>query len=156
MHVWWNKVLLSALLYILSAFFLKAQDNKSELKYLSEQDFSDSFYEKREIHFLLSESKSPWIKYNPLTLSLGSLLWIYQQGISVQFSASCLFKPTCSDFSKALMKEYGPIKGLFLSADRLTRCNRIAAMDILPSMIDEHDNKLHENTEIYRWKIKKK
>lgn len=65
-------------------------------------------------------------KVNPFNVLFGSTLYVYQNTISRQISATCLYSPGCSDFAKNAVREYGLVKGGFLSVDRLTRCNRIS------------------------------
>lgn len=36
---------------------------------------------------------------------------------------SCKFIPTCSEYSLIAIKKYGVIKGVYLSAKRILRCN---------------------------------
>lgn len=67
---------------------------------------------------------------NPISLALGGSLYVYQNFLSQHFSANCLYDPSCSDFSKQAVKEFGLIKGSLLTLDRLNRCNRIAATDL--------------------------
>jgi putative component of membrane protein insertase Oxa1/YidC/SpoIIIJ protein YidD len=55
---------------------------------------------------------------------------LYQNVVSAQLSKECPYEITCSNFSKQSIKKFGIVKGLFLSADRLTRCNRIAILDV--------------------------
>ena len=54
----------------------------------------------------------------------------YQHIVSPQFSRHCLYERTCSNFSKAAISEFGLIKGIFMSADRLLRCNTDAIKDV--------------------------
>ncbi|MCF8296331.1 MAG: membrane protein insertion efficiency factor YidD [Saprospiraceae bacterium] len=131
---------------------LNAQNIKTDIDLIEQQDFHNYKYDKLKVNFLFSGNKSPIVRYNPATLSLGGLMYIYQKVISVQFSASCLYNPTCSNFSRLLIAEYGIIKGIALSADRLTRCNRLAISSIYLSKIDKHDHKVHESVEIYKLK----
>jgi hypothetical protein len=35
----------------------------------------------------------------------------------------CVYSPSCSDFSKNCIEEYGFLKGIALSSDRLCRCS---------------------------------
>lgn len=77
-----------------------------------------------------SQRKSFIHKINPINLTFSSLLFVYQNVISSQINASCIYNPSCSEFSKKCIKEYGLVKGLFLTADRLQRCTRISAFDI--------------------------
>lgn len=48
---------------------------------------------------------------------------IYKLCISPFLNKSCRFIPTCSTYGMQALKEFGPIKGLYLTAKRLIRCN---------------------------------
>jgi len=89
---------------------------------------------KREV---LVKKEDPFIdKVNPVKLTFGGLLFFYQTSLSKHFSADCLYEPTCSNFSKDVISHYGLIKGIFLTADRLSRCNRIAQTSLHPLTIN--------------------
>jgi putative component of membrane protein insertase Oxa1/YidC/SpoIIIJ protein YidD len=75
--------------------------------------------------------------FNPLSIALKSSMYVYQNVISPQLSKSCPYGITCSNFSKQAIEEFGIVKGVFISADRLMRCNRIALLDINQLDIDE-------------------
>jgi putative membrane protein insertion efficiency factor len=75
-------------------------------------------------------NKSKWQTYNPINLTFSGLMFFYQNVISSQLNAKCLFTPSCSEFAKASIKKYGLIKGIFLAADRVQKCNRITALDL--------------------------
>lgn len=100
--------------------------------------------------FIYSKEESPVVKYNPVNLAFGGLLFLYQNTLSQQFSAACLYNPSCSEFSKQSISEYGLLKGLFLSADRAMRCNRIAATGIHPLRIE--NNKVADPVGFYHLK----
>lgn len=100
--------------------------------------------------FLFSTSDNWLAKYNPLTLLAGSMLYTYQNLISQQLSAGCLYEPSCSEFGKGAMENFGLFKGFFLAADRVNRCNRIAGMDIHVLRINEHTHKADDAVECYR------
>ncbi|MBP5577115.1 MAG: membrane protein insertion efficiency factor YidD [Treponema sp.] len=51
------------------------------------------------------------------------LIRFYQVFISPLFPSCCRFTPTCSQYSLEAIKKYGPIKGLYLAAKRIIRCN---------------------------------
>ncbi len=87
---------------------------------------------------------------NPVSLFYGGSLYVYQNMFSQHLSASCLYNPSCSDFSKQAVKEYGLIKGTLLSFDRLSRCNRIAATDLNPEDIDTHVHRFHDSVKEYK------
>jgi putative membrane protein insertion efficiency factor len=69
-------------------------------------------------------------KLNPVNIVFGTSLYVYQNIFSRQISANCLYTPSCSEFSKDAIREYGALKGAILSVDRLKRCNVLAAMDL--------------------------
>ena len=102
------------------------------------------------VSFLLSDHPSAVIRYNPVSLAFGSLMWVYQKVISPQFSSTCLYSPSCSAYSKDLIREYGIIKGIIFTADRLTRCNRLALIDFKTWEVDARSGKLNEKTSYYR------
>lgn len=76
------------------------------------------------------------IRYNPISLTFGGLMFLYQSVISPQISAGCPYEISCSNYSKAVISRYGFIKGIALTSYRLMRCNRIAAIDIHPLYIN--------------------
>ncbi len=47
----------------------------------------------------------------------------YRGVISPVSGSRCGFSPSCSTFGRQAVKEYGPIQGIMMTADRLTRCN---------------------------------
>jgi len=47
-------------------------------------------------------------------VSLGPLLAL--------FGAQCRFEPSCSNYSEQAIREHGSIKGVWLTAKRLARC----------------------------------
>jgi putative component of membrane protein insertase Oxa1/YidC/SpoIIIJ protein YidD len=87
---------------------------------------------------------------NPVSLVYGGSLYVYQNYFSQHLSASCLYDPSCSDFSKQAVKEFGLIKGTLLSFDRLSRCNRIAATDLHFHEIDPKSHRFHDPVKSYK------
>lgn len=53
---------------------------------------------------------------------LGAIVF-YRHFISPTSGNRCGFHPTCSTFGHQAIKEHGPVKGVMMTADRLTRCN---------------------------------
>ena len=47
----------------------------------------------------------------------------YQKLISPYFAPRCKYYPTCSQYSIDAIREYGSIRGVFMTAWRLVRCN---------------------------------
>ena len=115
---------------------LQAQLSSGDLGLIRAQKFEEAKYKKREIHFLTSKSKSPLVKYNPVTLFFGSMMYFYQAALSPQISAECRFQLSCSNFSKQSISRFGLLKGVALSADRIMKCNRVAMIDARPGDYD--------------------
>ena len=93
--------------------------------------------------------KNLFIKYNPISIFFGGALFIYQRFISPQISAGCAYEISCSNFSKQCISHYGFLKGIALSTDRLSRCNKIASADFHPLLIN-FQNKVIDNPEMYK------
>jgi len=54
------------------------------------------------------------------------LIWLvrgYQLAISPMLPPSCRFYPSCSDYAIEALQRHGPVKGLWLSLRRVSRCN---------------------------------
>lgn len=80
----------------------------------------------------LAENRTPQPKEAPrlnpletseLKLAATGLIRLYQKFISSQDKPACNFHPTCSRFGMACIQEYGVLRGILLTADRLLRCN---------------------------------
>jgi putative component of membrane protein insertase Oxa1/YidC/SpoIIIJ protein YidD len=133
---------------------LFAQEKKDATLILT-HDFTDSLmFKKRNVSFGIGKSNNYILRYNPVSLVFSGLMYTYQKWISQQISADCLYSPSCSEYSKLLFHEYGFFKGIFTSADRLMRCDRISATTINPISINEKDGKVHES--VLRYRIKSK
>lgn len=51
------------------------------------------------------------------------LIKLYQLIISPWLGNKCRFTPTCSQYSIEALKKFGLLKGLWLTAKRILRCN---------------------------------
>ncbi|RKU33427.1 membrane protein insertion efficiency factor YidD [Candidatus Poribacteria bacterium] len=58
-----------------------------------------------------------------LKLAATGLIRLYQKFVSSQDVPTCNFQPTCSRFGMGCIQEYGVLRGILLTADRLLRCN---------------------------------
>ena len=47
----------------------------------------------------------------------------YQLVISPMLGSNCRFMPTCSEYTMGSLKEYGLVKGTFLSIKRIGKCH---------------------------------
>lgn len=48
---------------------------------------------------------------------------LYQRYISIFFKPSCVFYPTCSEYTKQAIEKYGALKGIYLGFLRILRCH---------------------------------
>lgn len=62
------------------------------------------------------------IRQVSLTMLIG-LVRAYQLVISPFLPSNCRFYPSCSHYSMQALKEYGPLKGSWLSITRISRCH---------------------------------
>jgi len=64
---------------------------------------------------------------NELTLLSQALLRFYQLFISSQDVPRCPFEPTCSEYARQAIANYGFTCGLLMALDRFQRCNGLGA-----------------------------
>ena len=51
------------------------------------------------------------------------LIRVYQYFISPILGPKCRYTPTCSNYSLEAFKKYGPVKGVWLTVKRISRCH---------------------------------
>jgi putative component of membrane protein insertase Oxa1/YidC/SpoIIIJ protein YidD len=103
---------------------------------------SEQALQSRHTHFI--------DRYNPVSLVLKGALLGYQKLVSEQLARSCPYQITCSNFSKQAIQEFGIFKGVFISADRILRCNRIGLLDVSPLNIDPATGAIIDSPNMYR------
>ncbi len=71
---------------------------------------------------------------------------LYQWIISPLFPATCRHTPTCSVYTVEAVKEWGPLKGIWLGMKRLAKCHPwgTSGHDPVPRKCD-HKNCNHEH-----------
>lgn len=58
-----------------------------------------------------------------LTLPFLIIIYFYKLFISPLLAPRCRFVPSCSEYGEEAMKKHGPIKGSYLTAKRILKCN---------------------------------
>lgn len=133
-----HAICLIATIMLLPVINVNAQQTATELK--NDLALIDTLKCKHHHHhkrtFIYANQPITFKTHNPVSLLYGGMLYLYQNTISQHFSADCIYSPSCSEFSKLAVQEFGIIKGGLLSFDRLNRCTRLSAADIHPSMFD--------------------
>ena len=89
-------------------------------------------------------------QYNPVSLVLKGALLGYQKILSQQLARNCPYEISCSNFSKQAIREFGIFKGVFISADRILRCNRIGYEDVSPLSINPATGRIIDSPNMYR------
>jgi hypothetical protein len=57
---------------------------------------------------------------------LSAPIHLYRVLLSPLLPGSCRFEPSCSAYALEALKLHGPVKGLWLTARRLSRCHPIS------------------------------
>lgn len=144
-----NKILFIALIFLLPAH-LWGQDFDNDLRLVKNKHFYSagefSYYqgEGNDQKAFHTAKKNVIAKYNLVTLALKGSMLLYQNILSPQLSRECPYEITCSNFCKESIKEYGILKGVFIGADRIMRCNRISLLDIQPMDINTATGKIYD------------
>jgi putative membrane protein insertion efficiency factor len=84
---------------------------------------SDSFTMKGPKEKTVASSGSQKIETSCLTTAFLGTIQLYQKRIAPVRGIECGFRPSCSHYAASSIQEQGPIIGLMMTADRLTRCN---------------------------------
>ena len=64
-----------------------------------------------------------WLLKMKLKKFFLKLIDFYQKYISVYLKPSCVFYPTCSEYTKQAIEKYGILKGFYLGFLRILRCH---------------------------------
>ena len=69
-----------------------------------------------------------------ITKLLIGMIDIYQRFFSLLLGSKCRFYPTCSHYLKEAIQLHGPIKGMMLGINRLSKCHpwHEGGMDLVP------------------------
>ena len=79
------------------------------------------------------------------------LFSVYQNMFSDQILNDCIYEHSCSTFGQGALRAYGPVKGVFLTADRLMRCNRATLTQIAPVRIND-EGKIRDHWKDYSFR----
>lgn len=114
---------------LLSSWFTLSAQSNYQLIASYHAATSDTAVHIRKSYTSLTSSSKKAAKFNPVTIVFSSLMYVYQNVLSSQINAGCLYHPSCSEFSKRSIKRFGFLRGVLLTADRMQRCNRISALE---------------------------
>lgn len=139
-------------LTLISVFeILFAQDN-GDIELLRQHSYANNQFKDREVVYGFKQTKSKNLVYHVFS----SAMFVYQKGLSPVVSRTCAYSPSCSAYSKELIKQYGLFKGVLCTTDRLIRCNRVALAGKGLDYFDIHTGKHLEDVFIYSTKKTKR
>jgi putative component of membrane protein insertase Oxa1/YidC/SpoIIIJ protein YidD len=127
---------------------------QSDFDRVQQKDFTDTSITKGYTVNYVFKGRNAFVKYNPLSLVFGGALLFYQGVISRQIMQGCAFDPSCSNFSKQCIRHFGMVKGIALSADRLTRCTKLSSIDFHPVLFNDN-GKVNDFPAYYRLRERK-
>lgn len=90
--------------------------------------------------------------FRPSVLLIG-MIKFYQFFISTQDMPVCNFTPSCSQFGANSLREFGVLRGILLTSDRLQRCNGFSAPYY---QIDYQSGKYIDPVQTYSYLLKPK
>jgi putative component of membrane protein insertase Oxa1/YidC/SpoIIIJ protein YidD len=124
-------------------------DFKPDLLIINKQ-LSEKLPDPYKRPYIYKDEPSVLKKINPVNILFGTTLYVYQNVFSRQISSGCLYTPSCSEFSKDAIREYGLLKGAFLSVDRVNRCGRIPSIDLKNYQKDRETNRYPDPASRYK------
>ncbi|MEN6321357.1 MAG: membrane protein insertion efficiency factor YidD [Syntrophaceae bacterium] len=84
---------------------------------------ASSFTMKGPKEKVVHSAGSQKIETSCLRVTLFGAIQFYQKRISPVRESNCGFRPSCSHYARISIQEQGPVVGIMMTADRLTRCN---------------------------------
>lgn len=63
------------------------------------------------------------------------LIGLYRLAISPYLPSSCIYQPTCSVYTAEAVEVHGVLRGVWMGAKRIARCNpfRTGGLDLVPA-----------------------
>lgn len=110
--------------------------NNEIISAVFENNENSSTLKKREI--LSLKNKSFTQKLNPFLYVGATLLYFYQNVISEQIQANCMYKISCSEFTKKSIEKNGFVKGTLSGFHQLSNCFQGAIYEHPVYMINEN------------------
>jgi putative component of membrane protein insertase Oxa1/YidC/SpoIIIJ protein YidD len=129
------------LIFKLSSTSIIAQQLSTNISTITFQEFkSESSLNKRKI---IDFSKKSFVqKINPLLYVGAGLLFVYQRVFSEQIQATCVYKKSCSEFTKLSIEKKGIIKGTLTGFNQLSNCFQSVIFDRSSYLVTE-DGKIN-------------
>lgn len=129
-------------------FFVQSaycQSDKSLIGNILKVSIEESETPKQEA----SVFKSIKLRKRPYLFLPASLMWLYRNIVSDQIKADCAYNLSCSRFSTSAIAKLGFVRGVWLTADRLSRCNQMAPEESYLIWLDTKSGRIIDVPEMY-------
>jgi putative component of membrane protein insertase Oxa1/YidC/SpoIIIJ protein YidD len=100
---------------------------------------------KRSAMYSSSTNKKQY--YNPLKLSLTAFMFLYQNLISEQISASCAYEISCSEYTKLSIEKHGIFLGSVMGFHQLMQCTEGAKEEVPDYMYSIYSSKIKNSVQ---------
>jgi len=143
--------IITFLIFILFSNSLFSQLTSSDLSLINNYKPIEAYKHYSNTKVLISDG----YKNNHISVVLKFSMFMYQNYVSEIISADCAYDLSCSNYSKHSIIEYGYFKGIFLSADRLLRCQHSLQREVPFFRINQQTEKMIDTPGLYNYKNKK-
>lgn len=131
------------ILFYLLSMHLHAQLNSSIYATLSREEHYIESQLKPVRYFQAGENRD----VSEFSLFAILMLDIYKTGFSPSIGGGCYFTPSCSAYSFEAFHQKGFIVGLFLTLDRMVRCNRKALLENDHHLLEPRNGLFNDHVE---------
>ena len=69
-----------------------------------------------------------------------ALIKAYKLAVSPYLPSTCIYQPTCSDYTSEAIKVHGVLKGAWMGAKRIARCNPFTTGGLDPVPVRNEEN----------------
>jgi putative membrane protein insertion efficiency factor len=93
---------------------------------------------------MTSLRRALWLAGTPIRLTLVALIGVYRVTLSGWLGGQCRFSPTCSRYAEEAIRTHGAIRGSWLAAVRVLRCNPFGrgGLDPVPPARRSYDDNI--------------
>jgi putative component of membrane protein insertase Oxa1/YidC/SpoIIIJ protein YidD len=120
----------------LDAQYINHSINKEIISTVFESNENSTALKKKKI--LSLKNKSFAQKLNPFLYLGATLLYVYQNTVSEQLQANCMYQISCSEYTKKSIEKNGFVKGTLSGFHQLSNCFQGAIYEHPVYMINEN------------------
>ena len=132
--------LLLYFLLILGSFYSKAQEESVNSKVTKAYlNTTSEELQKTKRSLMYSDNSR---KIGPIKMAFSGLMFLYQNVISEQISASCTYEISCSQYTKLCIERYGLFIGSIKGFHQLMHCTTNAIEEVPDYMKSNHSVKI--------------